>query len=120
MGDTLDEMAARRCSETSKYTPVVKRERAEELIKSLEGWSFSEDGKSILRDYVMANFEAAVEFIGRLAQVAESQDHHPDIHLTDYRNLRIEYSTHVISGLTDNDFVMAAKTERLKKKLKGG
>jgi len=54
----------------------------------------------------------------RIAKVAQKENHHPDLHLTGYRKLRVELSTHAIGGLSENDFILAARIERLPKKLK--
>ena len=67
----------------------------------------------------MKDFMAAVQLIGRLARLAEKEDHHPDIHLTGYRKLRVELSTHALGGLSEKDLVLAAKIDKLPKKLKG-
>jgi len=63
----------------------------------------------ISREYVMKNFLAAVDLIGKIAQIAETEDHHPDLHLTGYNCLRVELRTHAIGGLSENDFIVAAK-----------
>ena len=66
----------------------------------------------------MEDFLSAVRLIARIALLAEKMDHHPDLHLTRYRQLRIEISTHSIGGLSDLDFRLADKIEALPKKLK--
>ena len=67
------------------------------------------DGKSIEREFSTKNFTAAVDFINKIAVIAEGEDHHPDVHLTGYRKLKIILSTHALGGLTENDFIVAAK-----------
>ena len=96
----------------------MPRERAEDYVRQVPGWTLSTDGHLIARTYVMKHFLAAVEFISRLAEVAEAEDHHPDIHLTGYRKLQIELATHSIGGLSENDFILAAKIDQLPKSLK--
>ena len=66
----------------------------------------------------MKNFTAAVRLINKIAEIAESENHHPDIHLTGYRKLRIELTTHALGGLTENDFIVAAKINVLPLELK--
>ncbi len=66
----------------------------------------------------MKNFAAAVKFINLVAILAEQENHHPDIHLTDYRQLKIDLSTHAIGGLSENDFIMATKINQLVPELK--
>ena len=60
----------------------------------------------------------AVELFQKTAEVAEAEGHHPDLHLTGYRRLRIEVTTHAIGGLSENDFILAAKIDSLPKQLK--
>jgi 4a-hydroxytetrahydrobiopterin dehydratase len=54
-----------------------------------------------------------IEAVNRIAELSEAEGHHPDLHLTGYRNLKIELTTHAISGLSDNDFILAAKIDAL-------
>jgi 4a-hydroxytetrahydrobiopterin dehydratase len=61
---------------------------------------------------------AAVKFINSVAEIAEKEDHHPDVHLTGYRNLKIDLSTHALGGLSENDFILAAKINELPIELK--
>lgn len=87
-------------------------------LKRVPGWELHENGKAITRKYVTKNFLAAVRFVGKVAEVAEADNHHPDLHLTGYRNLRIDLSTHAIGGLSENDFILAAKINQLPVELK--
>ena len=87
-------------------------------LKETPGWQLNEDSNSISRLFVMKNFMAAVNFIAKIAQIAEAEDHHPDIHLTGYRKLKIDLSTHAIGGLSENDFIVAAKVNELPAELK--
>jgi 4a-hydroxytetrahydrobiopterin dehydratase len=66
----------------------------------------------------MKDFASAVELITHVKDLAEAEGHHPDLHLTRYRKLVIELSTHAIKGLSENDFILAAKVDRLPKSLK--
>lgn len=67
----------------------------------------------IVREFTKKNFVDAVQFIQKIAEVAEAEGHHPDIHLTDYKQLRVELTTHAIGGLSVNDFILAAKIDTL-------
>ena len=60
----------------------------------------------------------ALDFFHRIAQIAEAEDHHPDLHLVGYRNVTIEIWTHAVGGLTENDFILAAKIDQLPVALK--
>jgi 4a-hydroxytetrahydrobiopterin dehydratase len=61
----------------------------------------------------MKDFMTAIAFFGRVAAIAESEGHHPDLHLQEYRNVWIELWTHAIGGLSENDFILAAKIDQL-------
>ncbi|HLJ12558.1 MAG TPA: 4a-hydroxytetrahydrobiopterin dehydratase, partial [Planctomycetaceae bacterium] len=60
------------------------------------------------------------DFVGRVGELAETENHHPDMHVTGYRNVTIELSTHALHGLTENDFILAAKIDALSAPLAAG
>lgn len=72
-------------------------------------WELADDMKSIHRSFVCRNFKAAIQYINQVAEVAEREDiqHHPDVHLTNYRNIEIVLFTHAADGLTLYDFKLA-------------
>ena len=98
-------------------TPLPKKE-AQNYLQKISNWNIDSNGKMIYRDYVMKNFLAAIDLINKIAQIAESENHHPEIHLTSYRKLKIELTTHAIGGLSENDFIVAAKINELPALLK--
>ncbi|OWK47082.1 Pterin-4-alpha-carbinolamine dehydratase [Fimbriiglobus ruber] len=61
----------------------------------------------------MKDFDEALDFFNRIAPVAREEDHHPDLHLVNYRSVTIEITTHAVGGLTENDFILAAKIDAL-------
>lgn len=71
------------------------------------------DNKKIQKDFICKNFKAAITFVNGVAKIAEKEGHHPDIYLHNYRRVRIELMTHAIHGLSENDFIMAAKIDEL-------
>jgi 4a-hydroxytetrahydrobiopterin dehydratase len=81
-------------------------------------WRLTADGKGIRREWRVKDFATALDFFQRVGQIAEAEDHHPDLHLTGYRNVAIELSTHAIGGLSENDFILAAKIDQLPVALK--
>ncbi len=96
---------------------MTKAQAQDELAK-FPGWAFASGGKAIRKEFVMAGFSAAAELIGVIAKIADAADHHPDVHLTGYRKLLIELTTHSAGGLTEKDFALAAQIEKLPKRLK--
>ena len=69
--------------------------------------------KSISRGFVFKDFAKAIEFINKVAEIAESEGHHPDMKLHSYKEVQIDLSTHAINGLSGNDFILAAKIDKL-------
>ncbi len=92
-----------------KYTPL----QAADQLTQLTGWRLTDEGRRIRKDWVVQNFMAAIEFFNRVAELAEQEGHHPDLHLESYRNVSIEIWTHAIGGLSENDFILAAKIDLL-------
>ena len=87
-------------------------------LAAVPGWTLSADARRIRREWRVKDFPAALEFFNRVGRVAEEEDHHPDLHLTGYRNVTIELWTHAAGGLTENDFILAAKIDLLPVELK--
>jgi 4a-hydroxytetrahydrobiopterin dehydratase len=88
---------------------LLMAHQARESLKGLEGWQLTDDNKMIYREFILHNFMDAVDFIDRIAPIAEDEKHHPDIHLTQYRNLRVGLTTHEVGGLSEKDFIVALK-----------
>ncbi len=82
-----------------------------EQLHALTDWNLSDDGKLISRQWRLKNFVQAMQLINACADIAEREQHHPDLHLTGYRNVKIELTTHAIGGLSENDFILAAKID---------
>ena len=75
-------------------------------------WRLVEDGKALRRDLKFADFWRTMSFVNALAHVANTEDHHPDLEIG-YNYCRIRFSTHAVGGLSDNDFICAAKADAL-------
>lgn len=111
---TTQELRSKTCRPCEGGVPAVERAEAERMLADLAGWERADDGKSIHRHWTVRDFMAGIEFLRQVADLAEREGHHPDLHLTGYRNLRIELSTHAIGGLSENDFILAAKINELR------
>ena len=112
------ELAGKKCVPCEGGVPKLSKKESEEHLKHLPSWKLGSGSSLIRSEYVMKNFQAAINFINGVAKIAETEDHHPDLHLTGYRKLAIELSTHAIGGLSENDFILAAKIDQLPKELK--
>ena len=93
-------------SQLKKYLAVVPH------------WILAADGKRIRRKWVVKDFVIALDFFNRVGRIAQAEDHHPDLHLKGYRNVTIDLSTHDLGGLSENDFIVAAKINQLPVELK--
>jgi 4a-hydroxytetrahydrobiopterin dehydratase len=113
-----EELSKKKCVPCEGGVPALTKKDAKNFLKDLKMWKLSKKGKSVRAEYVMRDFASAVELISCIAAIAEAEDHHPDLHLTGYRKLAVELSTHAIGGLSENDFILAAKIEALPKQLK--
>jgi len=85
---------------------------AHTLSAQLEGWTPGADNKTIQREFRFKNFYQTMAFVNAVAWVAHQEDHHPEMTLS-YNRCRVNYSTHAIGGLSENDFICAAKIDAL-------
>ena len=108
---TTEQLRAKKCAPceggVAPYTPA----EVEAQLVRLPDWRVTADGQRIRRDWTAKNFLAAIAFFNRVATVAEAEGHHPDLHLEGYRKVWIEIWTHAIGGLSENDFILAAKID---------
>lgn len=115
---TTDQLVQKQCVPCEGGVPKYSLAEAQEQIKKLDGWRLTHDGERIRKDWTVKNFMAGMEFFNAVARLAEDDGHHPDLHLEGYRKLSIELWTHAIGGLSENDFILAAKIDQLPIKLK--
>lgn len=110
---STEELTRKKCAPceggVTPYTP----EEAKSQLSSMPDWSLSTDGHRIRREWTVKNFMAGIDFFNKIAALAESEGHHPDLHLVGYRNVAVEIWTHAIGGLSENDFILAAKIDAL-------
>lgn len=106
-------LAARACTPCHGATPPLDPDRVRGLLPHVPGWELAADGTSIARRWRTTDFAAALEFMRRVGEVAEAENHHPDLHLTNYRDLKVVLTTFAAGGLTENDFILAAKIDGL-------
>ncbi len=110
---TAEPLTQRKCVPCEGGIPKLSPEEAEHLLASVRGWSISEDGLRLRREWTVKNFLAGMRFFQQVAALAEAEGHHPDLHLVGYRHATIEVWTHAIGGLSENDFILAAKINEL-------
>ena len=110
---TRADLAGRRCQACTSGLPPLTSTQVHDYLMALPDWHLTEDGRRIRREWSAKDFMTALDFFGRIAVIAEAEDHHPDLHLTGYRNTGVEIWTHALGGLTENDFILAARIDAL-------
>ena len=106
------ELAQKKCVPCRGGTPPLTADEVKEYLAAVPQWTVSADGKRISRTFTFKDFVQAMQFVNKVADVAEEQGHHPDIHIH-WNKVELVLWTHAIGGLHENDFVMAARTDRL-------
>ncbi len=115
---TTSQLCSTRCVPCEGGVPKLDPAEAAEQLRALTGWTITSAPDRICKSWVVKNFMAGMEFLNAVAALAEEEGHHPDVHLSGYRNLTIEIWTHAIGGLSLNDFILAARIDQLPVKLK--
>lgn len=101
------DLAQRRCVPCSGETPPLGAEQVEELLQQVPGWELAEG--RLTRDIKVKNFKAALALVNAIGELAERENHHPDICVHSWNHVRLALYTHSIGGLSENDFILAAK-----------
>jgi len=82
-------------------------------IEQLEGWSLTDDETTLEKEFGFDNFKHALDFVNKVGALAEEQNHHPDILLFDYKNVRLILTTHSANGLSEKDILLAQSIDQL-------
>src|SRR6478672_5328175 len=110
---TAEGLTKKKCVPCEGGVPTLSKQEVDRLLEALPGWHTTREGQRIRREWKAKNFVAAIDFFNKIAALAEEEGHHPDLHLVGYRNVAVEIWTHAIGGLSENDFIVAAKIDRV-------
>lgn len=110
---SAQQLSTSRCLPCEGGVPKLSPEEAKAQLTVLTGWELLSNPDRLKKSWTVKNFMAGMEFFRQVAELAESEGHHPDIHLVGYRNVSIEIWTHAIQGLSMNDFILAARIDQL-------
>ena len=108
----MKNLVSKHCVPCEGGTPPLEIKKVNELLPQVPGWS-ADVNKKLERDFEFKNFRKAFSFLTEVALIAEKEGHHPDFSLHSWNKVKITLSTHVIGGLSDNDFILAAKINKL-------
>lgn len=111
-------LTTKKCVPCEGGVPVLTPEQITALLPGVPGWSLTADGRRLRREWRAKHFLAALDFFNKVATLSEQEDHHPDLHLKGYRHVTIEIWTHALGGLSENDFILAAKINEVPIELK--
>jgi 4a-hydroxytetrahydrobiopterin dehydratase len=112
------QLSAKQCLPCEGGVPGYSREEAVAQLEQFGGtWTLSDDATLISRKWKLQNFVEAMWLANEVGRLAEEDQHHPDLHITGYRQLRIDLTTHAIGGLSENDFILAAKIDEASQRL---
>jgi 4a-hydroxytetrahydrobiopterin dehydratase len=109
---TVCNLTDKHCKPCEGGVPPLTQDEAKNLLKELDGWELNNN--AISKTFAFKNYYQTIAFVNAVAWMTHREDHHPDM-TVGYSKCRVEYSTHAIGGLSDNDFICAAKVDALLK-----
>ena len=104
----MNDLLKKKCVPCEGGALPLDKVQAEKYMHMVTGWELSEDGKNITKTFKFKDFIGAINFVNKISEIAESEGHHPDINVR-YNKVKLILSTHAIGGLSENDFILAAK-----------
>lgn len=109
----MTDLAQKRCRACEGDTPPLDDSQIRELLSQLDsGWARADEGTKIRRNFKFRNYYQTTAFVNAVAWIAHQEDHHPDI-CFGYNQAEVVYTTHAVNGLSENDFICAAKVDNL-------
>ena len=108
----MENLKEKKCKPCEGGTPPLRSQQISHYLNELSTeWEVIENTK-IKKDFKFKNFRQALDFANKVGEIAEEEQHHPDLHVY-YGKVIIDLSTHAIGGLSENDFIMASKIENI-------
>jgi 4a-hydroxytetrahydrobiopterin dehydratase len=108
----MPELHTIRCVGCEGGVPPLTKEEIQKYLPQIKEWEVSTDGKSIKRRFAFKGFYKTMAFVNAIAWIANQENHHPDMEVG-FNYCVVKYTTHAVNGLTQNDFVCAAKINKL-------
>ncbi len=109
----MSDLTAKRCKPCEGGVPPLSNTQAQQLLAKLApGWTLSKETAAIRREFQFKDFYRTMSFVNALAHIANIEDHHPDLEVG-YGYCRVQFTTHAIKGLSENDFICAAKIDQI-------
>ena len=109
----MEDLTQKKCKACEGLEKPLTLQEVTPYLEQVPEWQISGGGQAIERSFDFKDFKEAMNFINKVAELAEAEGHHPDIFLYGYNKVRIILSTHAIKGLSENDFIEAAKIDKI-------
>ena len=106
----MNELARKKCVPCEGGVAPLTPEQVRPMLKGLQGWEL--EGKGIAKTFKFANYYETMAFVNATAWISNREDHHPDLEVG-YKTCKVRFMTHAIKGLSENDFICAAKLDAL-------
>ena len=109
---TQCDLSQKHCKPCEGGVPAIAKAEAEQLLQTITDWQLADDANSISRRFEFKGFNKTMAFINAIAWIAQQEMHHPDVRYG-YNYCEVTFTTHAISGLSENDFICASKINQL-------
>ncbi len=109
----MNDLTKKHCIPCESGDPPVSEAKEDELKVQVQNWLLLRDGEHKLRrQFKFKDFLSAIDFVNKVAKIADSEGHHPDIYVF-YNKVQLDLFTHAVGGLSENDFILAAKIDKI-------
>lgn len=108
----MSDLTQKKCLPCEGFGAALDKKTAADMMSQIEGWSFNDAGTEIYRDFGFKNYYQTIAFVNAIAWLAHQDNHHPDLEVG-YNHCLVRYTTHAVKGLSENDFICAAKVNAL-------
>ena len=108
----MNDLTNKRCLPCEGGVSKLDKQESTQLIEELDGWKINADNTQIMRNFSFKNYYHTIAFVNAIAWMAHQENHHPDLEVG-YNHCLVRYTTHAINGLSKNDFICAAKVDKL-------
>lgn len=111
----MDELIDKHCKACEGGVAPLTHDEVARYLKKLQGWEVDSASKMLTKSYAFKNYYHTMAFVNALAWMAHGENHHPDLEVS-YNRCKVHYTTHAIDGLSENDFICAAKVDQILQK----
>lgn len=109
-----DNLVDKKCQACEGGVAVLNSQQAQLFLRQIPEWKLADNAKYIFRDFEFKGHLAMINFLNAIVWISQQEGHHPDVSYS-FKTARVAYTTHAIDGLSENDFICAAKVDKLLK-----